>query len=62
MQTEHETPKGESTEDLFRQLGLEDTEVQDHFRQLAEPSDWHSWRKSDSEPQDTQDFTVEEHG
>ncbi len=61
MQIEREAHEKEAIEQVFRELGLEDTEVQDHFRQLAEPSDWHTWRKSQSDPQDTQNNTVEEH-
>ena len=60
MKSEREVPEEDSIEQVFRELGLEDTEIQDHFKQLAQPSEWHSWRKSHSEPQETQNYTVEE--
>ena len=60
MQNEREAPVPDEIVELFRDLGLEDSEVQDHFRQLAKPTDWHTWREQPSEPQDTQNNTIEE--
>lgn len=60
MQIEHELPNEEATVEVFRELGLEDTELIDHFRQLAKQSDWHKWIERPSEPQDTQNNTLEE--
>ena len=51
MQVEREIPDMEAISEVFRELGLEKPDVQDHFRQLAEPSDWYTWRKRRYEPQ-----------
>ena len=53
MQDEREMPDMEAISEVFRELGLEDPDVQERFRQLAEPSDWYTWRKRRYEPQDT---------
>lgn len=62
MQVEREMPDREAIAEVFRELGLEDPDVQEHFRQLAKPSDWYTWRKSRYEPQDTRNDTVKEKG
>ena len=43
MQDEREMPDMEAISEVFRELGLEDPDVQESFRQLAEPSDWYTW-------------------
>lgn len=60
MQVEREIPDMEATAEVFRELGLEKPDVQDHFRRLAEPSDWYTWRKRRYGPQDTRNNTVKE--
>ena len=58
MQVEREMPDMEAILEVFRELRLEDPDVQDRFRRLAEPSDWYTWRKRPYEPQDTRNNTV----
>lgn len=60
MKVEREMPDMEAISEVFRELGLEDPDVQERFRQLAEPSDWYKWRKERYEPQDTRNDTVKE--
>ena len=60
MQDGREMPDMEAISGVFRELGLEDPDVQERFRQLAEPSDWYTWRKRRYEPQDTRNNTAKE--
>ena len=52
MQIERKTPDMEAILEVFRELGLEDVRVRDKFKQLAEPGDWHTWKKRRLEPQE----------
>ena len=62
MQVERKTPDMEAILEVFRELGLEDARVRDKFLQLAEPGDWHTWRRRRLEPQDSRDNTENERG
>lgn len=57
---ESETPEMEAISEVFRDLKLADPETRDRFRQLAEPSGWHSWRREISNPQYTRNNTANE--
>lgn len=43
---------------LFRELGLENGQLKEHFLQLARPSEWHIEMKDRYEPQDTSNNTA----
>jgi len=51
------TTQMEAIQKVFQDLGLEDADTRERFRQLAKPSDWHTWRKEDSPPHDTRSNT-----
>lgn len=57
MQAEAETTQVDAILKVFQDLGLEDAEMRERFRQLATPSDWHTWRKEGSPPHDTRSNT-----
>jgi len=57
---ESETPEMEGISEVFRDLRLADPKAREGFRQLAEPSDWHSWRKEISNPHYTRNNTANE--
>lgn len=60
VEIESETPEMGAISEVFRDLRLADPETRDRFRQLAEPSDWHSWRKEITSPQYTRNNTATE--
>lgn len=57
MQAEAETTQVDAILKVFQDLGLEDAETRERFRQLSKPSDWHTWRKEGSLPHDTRSNT-----
>lgn len=57
MQEEDKTTQMEAIRKVFQDLDLEDAEAREHFRQLAKPSDWHSWERKVLHPQDTRSNT-----
>ena len=60
VEIESETPEMGAISEVFRDLRLADPETRDRFWQLAEPSDWHSWRKEITNPQYTRNNTATE--
>lgn len=57
IQAEAQTTQMEAIQKVFQDLGLEDAETREYFRQLAKPSDWHTWEKKVLHPQDTRTNT-----
>ena len=62
MQAKGETPDMQATLEVFRGLGLEKAEARDFFRQLAKPSDWHTWGRRRYGPHDTRNNTRKDDG
>ena len=60
MKIERETPELEAISEVFRDLGLQDAEAQDHFRQLAKPTDRHTWGKTRYQAHETRNNTAKE--
>lgn len=59
MQSQREFPDTHAISEVFRELGLEDAQLQDHFRQLAEPSEWQWGMRILSRPHYTANNTAE---
>lgn len=57
VQAEAKITQMDAIQKVFQDLGLEDAEMREHFRQLAKPSDWHTWEKKVIHPQDTRSNT-----
>ena len=57
VQAETKPTQMEAILKVFQDLGLEDAEKRERFRQLSKPSDWHTWRKEGSLPHDTRSNT-----
>ena len=60
MNIERETPELEAISEVFRDLGLQDAETHDHFRQLAKQTEHHTWRKSRYQDHETRNNTAKE--
>ncbi len=59
MKTKSKISKKEvkAIREVFCELGLEDPKSREHFLQMANLSDWHSWQENRRLPQDTRNNT-----